>query len=83
MKIRNNEFLSYFILNNIRGVIPIPVIIVIAIAALAVGSSFGFFVGKGFSFTIGIVLGVAILLIVPNLDRILKWYKSVKKESLK
>lgn len=65
---------------NSRGIIPIPVIL--GLAAVAVISAFlgGLWIGKGHAFSIGMAIGVGLVFILPNLDRIIKWMKSVKGE---
>jgi len=75
------SFLLYKkVLSNKKGVIPIPILVILTIVALCGAGAIGFLLGKGYSFSIGIAIGIGLVIILPNLDRIIRWSKSVKGE---
>lgn len=76
---RNSFKLTSFAAND-KGLIPVPVIVMLTIVALCGAGTIGFLLGKGYSFSMGIAIGIGLVIILPNLDRIIKWFKSVKGE---
>ena len=76
---RNGFKLFSFVSNN-KGIIPVPILVVLAIVALGSAWGYGFWLGKGWSFNIGVTIGICLVIILPNLGRIIKWFKSVKGE---
>jgi len=76
---RNSFKLFSFVSNN-KGLIPVPILVILTIVALCGAGTIGFLLGKGYSFSIGIAIGIGLVIILPNLDRIIKWFKSVKGE---
>jgi len=67
-------------LANNKGAIPVLILIIITIVAVLGVGTIGFLLGKGYSFSIGIAIGIGLIIILPNLDRIIRWFKSVKGE---
>ena len=67
-------------LSNNKGVIPVTILVILTIVALLGAGAIGFLLGKGYSFSIGIAIGIGLVIILPNLDRIIRWFKSVKGE---
>ena len=65
--------------SNNKGVIPIIIVVIIGFVSLLGAGIIGFFLGKGYSFSIGMAIGIGLVIILPNLDRIIKWFKSVKR----
>ena len=70
------------ILRSERGLIPIPVIIAIAIVSLFCGAGLVVWLSgsakRGITlFIFGVICGLVVL---PNLQKIIKWGKSVKNE---
>jgi len=68
------------IIRNESGVVPIAIYVAIAIISLLSALGVGFCLGTGTGFTAGVIVGVACLIIIPNLQNIIKWFNSVKKE---
>jgi len=64
-------------LANNKGVIPVVILVILAGLALF---GVGFYLGKGNSFYVGIAVGIGLLIILPNLNRIIRWFKSIKGE---
>jgi preprotein translocase subunit SecY len=62
-----------------KGLIPIPILVVLAISSIIAGG-IGYWLGDGLSFKIGVGVGVGLILILPNLQSIIKWFKSIKAE---
>ena len=67
-------------LSNNKGVIPVPILVILTVVALLGAGGIGFSLGKGYSFSVGIAIGIGLVIILPNLDRIIRWFKSVKGE---
>lgn len=65
---------------NQAGVVPVVIIVIIAIISILGSGTIGFWLGKGNSFSIGLALGVGLVFLLPNLNRIIRWIKSVKGE---
>ncbi len=78
------KFFSFLLkkkcLSNNQGVIPVTILVILTIVALLGAGAIGFLLGKGYSFSIGIAIGIGLVIILPNLDRIIRWFKSVKGE---
>ena len=66
-----------------KGMIPVLAIVAIVIASALIGAGlFAWFSGKAkffiVIFFIGVILG---LIVLPNLKKIIRWYKDVKKRT--
>ena len=64
-------------LANNKGVIPVVILVILGGLALL---GVGFYLGKGNSFYVGIGVGIGLIIILPNLNRIIRWFKSIKGE---
>lgn len=60
-----------------RGIIPIPIIAVMAILSLLAATGIGFYLGSGAAFSIGLGAGAALVVLLPNLSRIILWFKEI------
>jgi len=81
---RENKAISSFAVrmfyDNGGFVITTPILIALLIISLLGGGLLGIILGKGFAFKIGLAVGLCLVFFIPNLDRIIRWYKSVKGE---
>ena len=64
-------------LANNKGIIPVVILVILGGLALL---GVGFYLGKGNSFYVGIGVGIGLIIILPNLNRIIRWFKSIKEE---
>ena len=53
-------------LANNKGAIPVLILVILSIIAVLGAGVLGFLLGKGYSFSIGIAIGIALVIILPN-----------------
>ena len=68
--------------NSRSGLIPVAVIVSIAIVSMLFGAGIlAFLSGSAQAGIVLFVLGVIVgLVLLPNLNKVIKWFKNVKKE---